>query len=134
MNLLNGLLSGTTSSISIPTLDDGTYTTTAINLTNISALTFVNATYSRVGDIVTGTMIWSVRATVSGIETRFEPTTPISVSFTGTDEAVGCGSFQGGNDTAQILSAASSSRLIVRFWPSNTVTRTLTLNFQHLVL
>jgi len=113
----------------------GSYTPTLTPNTNVTSATVTNASYTKIGNIVTGTIGVQVIPTVIGLTTVFDFDFPDFARATTTTINIGVTNFtySGGVQPAITQSTATNSGTVVFYAGASTV-HTGTINFQYSVL
>jgi len=112
----------------------GTYNPTFIGVTNVSSGTAIsNATYTKIGNIVTVNCSANITATVSNTNTIFTMTLPINRATSSTLN-LGTGTVLSGgssNNFSSLVQSSSTTTVSIRYFPSDTGTNTGSFIFQY---
>lgn len=122
---------------SVLTLLATTYTPTMTGVANTTAITNGQATYTRIGNIVTVSGFMEVTYTSVETETVIGISLPVSSNFTSYDQLSGNGSIR--EDTffpAQIEADATNDRATIRFYPffGSGTARKVSFSFQYRII
>ena len=113
----------------------GTYTPTLTNVTNLASNTFTNATYTRIGDIVTVVVGFSVTPTTANANTVLSISLPITRTSASSDN-VGVAGFAAVSTASSRISGiiqtqTDSTTVRVYFYPTTTEQYASSATFQY---
>lgn len=114
------------------TVTSGTYTPTFTNISNTSNLSLTNATYTRVGDIVTVTVGGSLQPTASNAMVSYKLTLPISTTYSSV-QYIGSGNYysNGSINSGMTGALTSGTEITYQFYSYNTITGYFYTTFQY---